>query len=115
MNSLSKKKSCIKPSIIKEKSCGKIKGRVVAHGRKQRELVRRIDVTLPTVQLKRLIISTLIDPKKIDVATADVVGVHLLTKMNKKMIVKLNGKTVEILYKANKSTRNTCSQRKLYK
>ena len=37
--------------VIKQKRCGKIKGRVVADGRKQRKYVPREDATSPTIKL----------------------------------------------------------------
>ena len=62
--------------IIREKRSGKIKGRVVADGRKQRDTVPREDAASPTIQLESLLISLLIDAYEgRDVAVSGVVGV----------------------------------------
>ena len=91
-------------SVIKQKRCGKIKGRVVADGRKQRNYVPREEATSPTIKLESLIMSLLVDAKeKRDVATADIVGAYLLADMKDKVVVKLTGRGVDILCEA-KST-----------
>ena len=88
--------------IIREKRCGKIKGRVVADGSKQRGTVPREDATSPTIQLESLIMSLLIDAKENrDVAISDVAGAYLLAKMDDLVYVKLTGKAVDVLYTAN--------------
>ena len=59
-------------TIINKKWCGKIKGRVVAYGRKQKKHIPREDTMLPTVKLESLLVSIMIDAKEErDVATAD--------------------------------------------
>ena len=51
-----------------------------------------------------LILSLLIDAEKgRDVATADVVGVNLMTDMKDKVIVKLTGDAVDIMCEVNKN------------
>ena len=42
-------------SLIKKKRCGKVKGRIVADGSKQRPYMRKEDVGSPTVHLENLI------------------------------------------------------------
>ena len=89
-------------TIIKEKRCGKIKGRVVADGRKQKMYVSKEESSSPTIQLESLMMSLMIDAKENrDVATADIVGAYLLAEMQDKVIVKLKGTSVDILCKAN--------------
>ena len=88
--------------VIKEKRNGKIKGRVVADGSKQKSNVLREDATSPTIQLESLIISLLIDAKENrDVTVSDVVGVYLLAKMKDHVIMKLTGKAVDVFCSAN--------------
>ena len=88
--------------IIREKRCGKIKGRVVADGSKQRSTVSREDAASPTIQLESLIMSLLIDAKEgRDVAISDVVGAYLLAEMKDHVLVKLTGIAVDVLCRAN--------------
>ena len=89
-------------TIIKEKRCGKIKGRVVADGRKQKMYVSKEESSSPTIQLESLMMFLMIDAKENrDVATADIVGAYLLAEMQDKVIVKLKGTSVDVLCKAN--------------
>ena len=89
-------------TIIKEKRCGKIKGRVVADGRKQKMYVSKEESSSPTIQLESLMMSLMIDAKENrDVATADIVGAYLLAEMQDKVIVKLKVTSVDVLCKAN--------------
>ena len=99
--------------IIREKRCGKIKGRVVADGSKQRSTVPREDATSPTIQLESLIMSLLIDAKEgRDVAISDVVGAYLLAEMKDHVIVKLTGTAVGVLCTANKKYKQFVSTEK---
>ena len=66
-------------TIIKEKRIGIIKARACADGRKQRRYIGKENVASPTIQLKSLIMSLIIDAKEDrDIAVADVVGAYLL-------------------------------------
>lgn len=88
--------------ILREKRCGKIKGRVVADGSKQRDTVPREDVASPTIKLESLIMSLPIDAKENrNVAISDLVGAYLLAKVNDLVYVKLTGKAVDVLCTAN--------------
>ena len=51
-------------AVIKQKRCGKIKGRIVADGRKQRKYVPREDATSPTIKLESLLMSLVVDAKE---------------------------------------------------
>ena len=76
--------------VIKQKRCGKIKGRVVADGRKQRKYAQKEDATSLSMKLESLLVSLVIDGKENrDVATADIVGGYLLAGMKDTVIVKL--------------------------
>ena len=79
-------------TLVKEKRCGKFKGRACADGRKQRRYIRKDDVASPTIQLESLLLSLMIDAfEKRDVATADVVGAYLIANMDDFVLVKLTG------------------------
>jgi hypothetical protein len=65
-------------SVMKEKHCGKIKGRTVAGGRVQKGLYGKEKTASPTISTDALVMSILIDAcKKWDVVTADVSGAYL--------------------------------------
>ena len=88
--------------MVKEKRNRIIKGRVCADGRKQRRCISKEEARLPTVQLKRLMISLIIKSKEErDVATADVVRAYLLADFNDHVIIKLTGESVNIMCTAN--------------
>ena len=85
-------------TMIKEKRSGTIKARACADGRDQRRYIAKEDVASPTIQLESLIMSMIIDAKEgRDVAVADVVGAYLLANMKDYVLVKLTGKTVDIM------------------
>ena len=89
--------------IVKEKRCGKIKGRAVADGRKQRKYIKKEDSTSPTIYLQSLLLSLMIDAfEKHDVATADIAGAYLLADLDGFVFVKLKGESVEVMCKCNK-------------
>jgi hypothetical protein len=91
-------------TMVKEKRCGKIKGRACADGRKQRKYISKEDVTSPTVQLESLMLSLLIDAQEgRDVATADATGAFLLADMEDMVVVKIIGETADIMCQVNKS------------
>ena len=78
--------------MVKEKRDGRLKGRAVADGRKQRLYIKKEDVASPTVKLESLILSLLIDARENrDVATADIVGAYLIAEMKDHVIIKLTG------------------------
>jgi hypothetical protein len=85
-------------SVIKEKRCGKIKGRTVADGRRQRELYTKDEMSSPTVSTDALMLSLLIDAtERRDVATADVAGAYLHAKMKDFTLLKMEGTSVDIM------------------
>ena len=84
--------------MIKEKRSGDIKARACANGRKQRRYLSKEEVASPTIQLESLIMSLIIDAKKgEDVAIADIVCIYLLANMQDYVLVKLTGKTVDVM------------------
>jgi hypothetical protein len=85
-------------SVIKEKRCGKIKGRTVADGRPQRALYTKDETSSPTVSTDALMMSIMIDAcERRDVATADVAGAYLHASMDDFTLLKLEGASVDIM------------------
>jgi hypothetical protein len=69
-------------SVVKEKRCGRIKGRTVADGRPQRKLYTKDETSSPTVSTDALMLSLLIGAhERRDVAVADVTGAYLHAHM----------------------------------
>ena len=89
-------------NLIKEKRCGKIKGRTCADGRSQRELYEKHETSSPTISTESLLISLIIDAlEERDVAVADVVGAYLKAYMKDFVLLKLTGQTVGIITEVN--------------
>ena len=89
-------------NLIKEKRCGKIKGRTVADGRKQRAIYSKEEITSPTVSTDALLMSLVIDAiEKRFVANGDVPGAYLQTFMPDFVLVKVTGKSVDVLCETN--------------
>jgi hypothetical protein len=85
-------------SMIKEKRCGRIKGRTVADGRPQRAMYTKEETSSPTVSTDALMMSIMIDAKeRRDVATADVAGAYLHAKLDDFTLLKLEGESVNIM------------------
>jgi hypothetical protein len=85
-------------SMIKEKRCGKVKGRTVADGSQQRDLYTKEETSSPTVSTDALMLTLLIDAMEgRDVATADVAGAYLHAKMKDFTLLKMEGESVDIL------------------
>ena len=83
-----KKKALNLLTMVKKKRDGRLKGRAVVDGRKQRLYIKKEDVASPTVKLESLILSLLIDAhENRDVATADAVGAYLIADMKDHVIV----------------------------
>ena len=91
-------------TMVQEKRSGKIKGRAVADGRKQRHYISKEDAASPTVQLESLMLSLIVDAHEgRDVATADVVGAYLLADMDDYVLVKIGGDAAQIMKRVNKN------------
>ena len=88
--------------LIKEKRCGKIKGRTCADGRKQRSYINPEEATSPTVSTEALLITLMIDAAEgRDVATSDVPGAFLHTDIDEDTYVVVDGALILLLLKAN--------------
>jgi hypothetical protein len=87
---------------IKEKICGKLKGRAVADGRSQRSLYDKSETASPTVATDSLMISKGIDAhEQRDVGTSDIAGAYLKAYMKDYVIMKFTGVSVDILCEMN--------------
>ena len=88
--------------LIKQKRCGKIKGRTCADGRKQRQYINQEDSTSPTVSTEALLITLMIDAHEHrDVATTDVPGAFLHSDMDEDVTVVVDGALVDLLVQSN--------------
>ena len=89
-------------NLIKEKRCGKLKGRTVADGRPQRTLYDKADTTSPTVSTDALMLSLMIDAAEHrDVATADVAGAYLKADMDDFVVMRFSGEDARVLCEMN--------------
>ena len=100
-----KRKALDAVNLIKQKRCGKIKGRCAANGSRQREYLSQDEtVASPTVSLEGLVASLVIDAKEERcVNTFDVPGAFLQAPMpeEKKVLLKLKGEFVDIMCRVN--------------
>jgi hypothetical protein len=85
--------------MIKEKRCGKIKGRTVAGGRPQQKIYSKEQTSSPTVSTDALMMSILINAQeRRDVATADVTGAYLHADMEDFALLKMEGESVGMMW-----------------
>jgi hypothetical protein len=85
-------------SMVKEKRCGRIKGRTVADGRPQQKLYIKEETTSLTVSIDALMLSILIDASEHrNVATVDFAGAYLHAEMKFFTLLKVEGQLVDIL------------------
>ena len=83
--------------FLKEKRCGKIKGRGCANGKPQRKYIDKNDAASPTVSIEAVFLSLLIDAQeKRDVAVIDIPGAFMQADMDVETYVKIQGKMAEI-------------------
>ena len=86
--------------FLKEKRCGKIKGRGCADGRKQRDYINKEDASSPTVAIESVFLTCVIDAKeKRDVATIDIPGAFMQVDMDELVHMELRGEMVDLLVK----------------
>ncbi len=89
-------------NLIKEKRCGRLKGRTVANGRPQRNLYDKSETASPTVGTDALMVSIIVDAyERRDVATADIAGAYVKAYMKDFTIMKFTGMSVDILCQVN--------------
>jgi hypothetical protein len=90
--------------FLKEKRCGKIKGRGCADGRPQRDYMSKEDTSSPNVATEALIISCIIDAiERRDVATCDIPGAFMQSDMEGDVIMKLEGVMADVILKIDPS------------
>eukprot|EP00957_Ditylum_brightwellii_P192396 14647167-Ditylum_brightwellii.AAC.1 len=78
--------------FLKEKWCGRIKGRTCADGRKQQDTIPKEDAASPTVSTEAVILTSVIDSKENqDVATTDIPGAYLSADMDDYVVMVLKG------------------------
>ena len=95
--------------FLKKKRCVKIKGRVVADVRKQREGSQKYDVSSPTAATESVLITAAIDMTEgRDVAVIDAPGAFLTSDMDKEVIVILENKMVDAMLEIDKDIYGKC-------
>ena len=86
--------------FLKQKRCGKIKGRGCADGRKQRLYKSKEETTSPTITTEALFITCLVDAlENRCVATCDMPGAFMHSDIDEQVHVKLEGEIDELLVK----------------
>lgn len=91
--------------FLKQKRCGRIKGRGCADGRKQRIYKSKEETSSPTVAVESLFISCVIDAKEgRDVITCDIPGAFMQSDMDEVIHMKLEGPLAELLTKVDPKT-----------
>ena len=99
-------------NLIKEKRCGKLKGRKVAYGSEKIGLYAKEETASPTISNDALLMTMLVDDwEDRDVATADVGGAYLHADMNDYTLLKLEGVSVDIMCEVNPAYKKLCAWR----
>ena len=88
--------------FLKQKRCGRIKGRGCADGRKQRVWTTKEDATSPTVSTEAVLLTSVIDAKeRREVMTVDIPGAFMQGDQDETVHMKLEGTLAELLAKCN--------------
>jgi hypothetical protein len=97
--SVSQKSKALKYLMfLKEKRCGRIKGRGCADGRKQKLYKTKAETSSPTVSIESLVLSCLIDAiEGRDVATCDIPGAFMQAEIDEEVHIKFEGELVDLL------------------
>ena len=84
--------------FLKQKRCGRIKGRGCAYGRKQRLWKSKDETSSPTISVEALFITCLIDAKEgRDIATCDVPGAFMHADIDEVIHLCLDGEIAVLL------------------
>jgi Reverse transcriptase (RNA-dependent DNA polymerase) len=84
--------------FLKQKRCGKVKGRGCADGRKQRVYTAKEEASSPTVSIEPIMLSCVIDAKEGQhVAMADIPGAFMQADMDEVMHMRLEGTMRDLL------------------
>jgi hypothetical protein len=87
---------------LKQKRCGRVKARGCADGRKQRIYKTKAETSSPTVSLKALFLTSVIDAKEgRDIATVDIPGAFLHSDIDELIHLQLNGAMADLLVRVN--------------
>ena len=90
--------------FLKQKRCGRIKGRGCADGRKQRLWKNKDETSSPTISVEALFITCLIDAKEgRDIATCDVPGAFMHADIDEVVHLRLDGEIADLLLKVDPS------------
>lgn len=88
--------------LIKEKRCGKVKGRTCVDGRPQRAYIPREEATSPTCHLESLLLSFMLDAAdERCVGVVDIPGAFLTSDVEEDTYVIVDGVMVDMLLKSN--------------
>jgi hypothetical protein len=83
LNRERKRKALTYLMFLKQKRCGKVKGRGCADGRKQREFLGKDETSSPTVSIETVMLTSIIDAQEgRDVATVDIPGAFMQVDMD---------------------------------
>ena len=89
--------------FLKKKRCGKIKGRAVAGGNKQRDFISKEDASSPTVATESVLLTCIVDALEgRDVAVIDIPNAFIQTRIEdeKDMVhIRIRGILVDMLLK----------------
>ena len=90
--------------FLKQKRCGRVKGRGCADGRKQRIYKTKEETSSPTISIESLFLTCIVDAlEKRHVITCDIPGAFMQAEMDEVVHVKLDGELAELLVKVNPS------------
>ena len=90
--------------FLKQKRCGRIKGRGCADGRKQKVYKTKEETSSPTIHIESLFLSCIIDAiEKRNVVTLDIPGAFMQADIDELIHVKLVGELADLLIKVDQS------------
>ena len=99
--------------FLKEKRCGKIKGRGCADGRKQRLWKSKDETTSPTISTEALFLMCLIIAKeRRHVVTVDIPGAFMQSDIDEEVHIKLEGEIADLLIRRDPSYKEFAAQEK---
>ena len=98
LTSEERRKSLRTITLIIEKRCCKLKGRICVYGRKKHAYISKEESSPPTISTEALITSLVVDVHEgRDVTTCDIVGAYLNVDMDKFTTMKLEGEMVDMM------------------
>ena len=101
LNEAQKKSVLESHMFLKEKRDGKVKGRTVAGGNKQRDFISKEDASSPTVSTEAVLLTSIIDAEEgRDVAVIDIPNAFIQTKIEDEKdmaIIRIRGVLVDML------------------